>query len=244
MQPGPGTSPRARNKLQCCVTSKATVGTKITVQSKDFRATVQPHLSQKAQWVWANVAKCLNCVIAMVDKLLEDDNSKQEPAPEQQLADVITSHNPDLPMRSCCIYSCRPDVHAAVFQCLCDKTYLLNFQLLRSCLGFFLLKSSIFGLFLLVTAAMVLKFLNEFPESSGLYEVGNVVEQRRGQPSDPGCGLKLEILSRALKFSSCYPNVLVRLNEERMLRRVIGAERAGWEDLEGNETCCRQLWSG
>lgn len=30
----------------------------------------------------------------MVDKLLEGDNSKPEPAPEQQLADVITSHNP------------------------------------------------------------------------------------------------------------------------------------------------------
>lgn len=45
--------------------------------------------------VWANVAKCLNCVIAMVDKLQEEDNSsKQEPVPEQQLADVITSHNP------------------------------------------------------------------------------------------------------------------------------------------------------
>lgn len=30
----------------------------------------------------------------MVDKLHGDDNSKQEPVPEQQLADVITSHNP------------------------------------------------------------------------------------------------------------------------------------------------------
>ncbi|XP_047221658.1 type II inositol 3,4-bisphosphate 4-phosphatase isoform X3 [Girardinichthys multiradiatus] len=57
-----------------------------------------PHHKEydEEEWdrVWANVAKCLNCVIAMVDKLLEDDNSKQEPAPEQQLADVITSHNP------------------------------------------------------------------------------------------------------------------------------------------------------
>ncbi|XP_071399793.1 type II inositol 3,4-bisphosphate 4-phosphatase, partial [Centroberyx affinis] len=44
--------------------------------------------------VWASVAKSLNCVIAMVDKLQEEDNSKQEPIPEQQLADVITSHNP------------------------------------------------------------------------------------------------------------------------------------------------------
>ena len=44
--------------------------------------------------MWANVAKCLNSVIAMVDKLQDEDNSKQEPVPEQQLADVITSHNP------------------------------------------------------------------------------------------------------------------------------------------------------
>lgn len=44
--------------------------------------------------VWASVAKCLNCIIAMVDKLHEDDNSKQEPAPDKQLADVIISHNP------------------------------------------------------------------------------------------------------------------------------------------------------
>uniref|UniRef100_A0A672YXF0 phosphatidylinositol-3,4-bisphosphate 4-phosphatase n=1 Tax=Sphaeramia orbicularis TaxID=375764 RepID=A0A672YXF0_9TELE len=57
-----------------------------------------PHHKEydEEEWdrVWANVAKCLNCVIAMVDKLHEEDNSKQEPVPEQQLADVITSHNP------------------------------------------------------------------------------------------------------------------------------------------------------
>nr|XP_033480486.1 type II inositol 3,4-bisphosphate 4-phosphatase isoform X3 [Epinephelus lanceolatus] len=57
-----------------------------------------PHHKEydEEEWdrVWANVAKCLNCVIAMVDKLQEEDNSKQEPVPEQQLADVITSHNP------------------------------------------------------------------------------------------------------------------------------------------------------
>uniref|UniRef100_A0A671V596 phosphatidylinositol-3,4-bisphosphate 4-phosphatase n=1 Tax=Sparus aurata TaxID=8175 RepID=A0A671V596_SPAAU len=58
-----------------------------------------PHHKEydEEEWdrVWANVAKCLNCVIAMVDKLQEEDNSKQEPLPEQQqLADVITSHNP------------------------------------------------------------------------------------------------------------------------------------------------------
>ncbi|XP_028273215.1 type II inositol 3,4-bisphosphate 4-phosphatase isoform X2 [Parambassis ranga] len=57
-----------------------------------------PHHKEydEEEWdrVWANVAKCLNCVIAMVDKLQEEDNSKQEPVPEQKLADVITSHNP------------------------------------------------------------------------------------------------------------------------------------------------------
>ncbi|KAM8772917.1 type II inositol 3,4-bisphosphate 4-phosphatase isoform 2-T3 [Acanthopagrus schlegelii] len=58
-----------------------------------------PHHKEydEEEWdrVWANVAKCLNCVIAMVDKLQEEDNSKPEPVPEQQqLADVITSHNP------------------------------------------------------------------------------------------------------------------------------------------------------
>lgn len=52
--------------------------------------------------MWANVAKCLNCVIAMVDKLQYEDNSKQEPLPEQQLADVITSHNPG---KDCYIFS-------------------------------------------------------------------------------------------------------------------------------------------
>uniref|UniRef100_A0A8D2ZVD1 phosphatidylinositol-3,4-bisphosphate 4-phosphatase n=1 Tax=Scophthalmus maximus TaxID=52904 RepID=A0A8D2ZVD1_SCOMX len=57
-----------------------------------------PHHKEydEEEWdrVWANVAKCLNCVIAMVDKLQEEDNTRQEPIPDQQLADVITSHNP------------------------------------------------------------------------------------------------------------------------------------------------------
>ncbi|XP_068614242.1 type II inositol 3,4-bisphosphate 4-phosphatase-like [Brachionichthys hirsutus] len=57
-----------------------------------------PHHNEydEEEWdrVWANVAKCLNCVIAMVDKLQEEDGSKKEPILEQQLADVITSHNP------------------------------------------------------------------------------------------------------------------------------------------------------
>ncbi|XP_045903753.1 type II inositol 3,4-bisphosphate 4-phosphatase isoform X1 [Micropterus dolomieu] len=57
-----------------------------------------PHHKEydEEEWdrVWANVAKCLNCVIAMVDKIQEEDNNKQEPVTEQQLADVITSRNP------------------------------------------------------------------------------------------------------------------------------------------------------
>lgn len=44
--------------------------------------------------MWANVAKGLNSVIAMVDKLQEQDNNNQESAPDQALADVITSHSP------------------------------------------------------------------------------------------------------------------------------------------------------
>ncbi|TKS68366.1 Type II inositol 3,4-bisphosphate 4-phosphatase [Collichthys lucidus] len=64
-----------------------------------------PHHKEydEEEWdrVWANVAKCLNCVIAMVDKLQEEDNSKQAPAPEHQLADVITSHNPVTRLKEC-----------------------------------------------------------------------------------------------------------------------------------------------
>ncbi|XP_017573144.1 type II inositol 3,4-bisphosphate 4-phosphatase isoform X7 [Pygocentrus nattereri] len=57
-----------------------------------------PHHKEydEEEWdrVWANVAKSLNCVIAMVDRLQEQDNNKQESTPDQALADVITSHNP------------------------------------------------------------------------------------------------------------------------------------------------------
>uniref|UniRef100_A0A4W5KTH0 Inositol polyphosphate-4-phosphatase type II B n=1 Tax=Hucho hucho TaxID=62062 RepID=A0A4W5KTH0_9TELE len=48
--------------------------------------------------VWADVAKSLNCVIAMVDKLQEQEpinNNQETPIPKQVLADVITSHNPE-----------------------------------------------------------------------------------------------------------------------------------------------------
>uniref|UniRef100_A0A8B9H1Z0 Inositol polyphosphate-4-phosphatase type II B n=1 Tax=Astyanax mexicanus TaxID=7994 RepID=A0A8B9H1Z0_ASTMX len=57
-----------------------------------------PHHKEydEEEWdrVWANVAKSLNCVIAMVDKLQEQDNNNQDSTPDQTLADVITSHNP------------------------------------------------------------------------------------------------------------------------------------------------------
>jgi hypothetical protein len=58
----------------------------------DFQLTLSLVLLQDR--VWANVAKSLNCVIAMVDKLQEQDNNNRELIPDQQLADVITSHNP------------------------------------------------------------------------------------------------------------------------------------------------------
>ncbi|XP_036810136.1 type II inositol 3,4-bisphosphate 4-phosphatase isoform X1 [Oncorhynchus mykiss] len=48
--------------------------------------------------VWADVAKSLNCVIAMVDKLQEQEpinNNQEQLIPKQVLADVITSHNPE-----------------------------------------------------------------------------------------------------------------------------------------------------
>ncbi|XP_064201404.1 type II inositol 3,4-bisphosphate 4-phosphatase [Anguilla rostrata] len=41
--------------------------------------------------VWANVAKSLNCIIAMVDRLQEHDDNNQEPPADHTLADVITS---------------------------------------------------------------------------------------------------------------------------------------------------------
>lgn len=44
--------------------------------------------------VWAGIAKSLNCVIAAVDKLQEQENNNQESTPGHALADVITSHNP------------------------------------------------------------------------------------------------------------------------------------------------------
>lgn len=42
--------------------------------------------------VWTNVAKSLNCIIAMVDRLQESANDERAVSPEPALADVITSH--------------------------------------------------------------------------------------------------------------------------------------------------------
>uniref|UniRef100_A0A673JW04 Type II inositol 3,4-bisphosphate 4-phosphatase-like n=1 Tax=Sinocyclocheilus rhinocerous TaxID=307959 RepID=A0A673JW04_9TELE len=57
-----------------------------------------PHHKEydEEEWdrVWASVAKSLNCVIALVDKLQEQDNNNLESAPSHTLADVITSHSP------------------------------------------------------------------------------------------------------------------------------------------------------
>ncbi|KAM8843521.1 type II inositol 3,4-bisphosphate 4-phosphatase isoform 2-T2 [Synchiropus picturatus] len=58
-----------------------------------------PHQKEydEEEWdrVWANVAKCLNCVIAMVDKLKEEvETQKPELGPGEQPAAVISSHNP------------------------------------------------------------------------------------------------------------------------------------------------------
>ncbi|KAL1281777.1 hypothetical protein QQF64_000580, partial [Cirrhinus molitorella] len=68
------------------------------------RADSIPHHKEydEEEWdrVWASVAKSLNCIIALVDKLQEQDNNNQESAPSQTLADVITSHSPDPPVTS------------------------------------------------------------------------------------------------------------------------------------------------
>uniref|UniRef100_A0A9J7YFZ3 Inositol polyphosphate-4-phosphatase type II B n=1 Tax=Cyprinus carpio carpio TaxID=630221 RepID=A0A9J7YFZ3_CYPCA len=67
-------------------------------RASPIRSDSIPHHKEydEEEWdrVWASVAKSLNCVIALVDKLQEQDNNNLEPAPSHTLADVITSHNP------------------------------------------------------------------------------------------------------------------------------------------------------
>ncbi|XP_061574058.1 type II inositol 3,4-bisphosphate 4-phosphatase isoform X3 [Cololabis saira] len=77
--------------------SQLTTGGEARLMSMKKQDSIPHHKEyDEEEWdrLWANVAKCLNCVIAMVDKLQEEDNSKHEQVPVQQLADVITSHNP------------------------------------------------------------------------------------------------------------------------------------------------------
>ncbi|XP_067296938.1 type II inositol 3,4-bisphosphate 4-phosphatase isoform X2 [Pseudorasbora parva] len=71
-------------------------------KASPLRSDSIPHHKEydEEEWdrVWASVAKSLNCVIAMVDKLQEQDNNNQDSAPCHTLADVITSHSPDRPL--------------------------------------------------------------------------------------------------------------------------------------------------
>ncbi|XP_059408868.1 type II inositol 3,4-bisphosphate 4-phosphatase-like isoform X1 [Carassius carassius] len=71
-------------------------------RASPVRADSIPHHKEydEEEWdrVWASVAKSLNCVIALVDKLQEHDNNNLESAPGHTLADVITSHSPDPPL--------------------------------------------------------------------------------------------------------------------------------------------------
>ncbi|XP_057700263.1 type II inositol 3,4-bisphosphate 4-phosphatase isoform X2 [Corythoichthys intestinalis] len=59
-----------------------------------------PHHKEydEEEWdrIWASVAKRLNCVVAMVDQLAEQDRKQERAGTDEQnqLADVITSHNP------------------------------------------------------------------------------------------------------------------------------------------------------
>ncbi|CAB1327276.1 unnamed protein product, partial [Coregonus sp. 'balchen'] len=71
-------------------------------------ATDSPVIVCNNDRVWANVAKSLNCVIAMVDKIQEQEpinNNQEQPIPEQVLADVITSHNPGNSFTAECVVS-------------------------------------------------------------------------------------------------------------------------------------------
>uniref|UniRef100_A0A672YXW0 phosphatidylinositol-3,4-bisphosphate 4-phosphatase n=1 Tax=Sphaeramia orbicularis TaxID=375764 RepID=A0A672YXW0_9TELE len=87
-------NPVVCNNVEGSQTTTAGEGGSLPLKHQDSIPHHKEYDEEEWDRVWANVAKCLNCVIAMVDKLHEEDNSKQEPVPEQQLADVITSHNP------------------------------------------------------------------------------------------------------------------------------------------------------
>uniref|UniRef100_A0A8C9T6G7 Inositol polyphosphate-4-phosphatase type II B n=1 Tax=Scleropages formosus TaxID=113540 RepID=A0A8C9T6G7_SCLFO len=73
-------------------------GTCSSVGGSEAQDSIPQHKDyDEEEWdrVWANVAKSLNCIIAMVDRLQEHDNNNEEPPAEPALADVITSHTPD-----------------------------------------------------------------------------------------------------------------------------------------------------
>ncbi|KAM3937723.1 inositol polyphosphate 4-phosphatase type II isoform 6-T9 [Leptodactylus fuscus] len=55
-----------------------------------------PHHSEydEEEWdrVWANIGKSLNCIIAMIDRLLEQEESTKDNKPDSSDEDLITSH--------------------------------------------------------------------------------------------------------------------------------------------------------
>ncbi|KAF7710111.1 type II inositol 3,4-bisphosphate 4-phosphatase isoform X3 [Silurus meridionalis] len=99
---GPDTTPNQNQSREPSVVVCNNVSGSQTPPKNEARQPLKhqdlPHHKEydEEEWdrVWANVAKELNSVIAMVDKLQEQDNNNQESAPDQALADVITSHNP------------------------------------------------------------------------------------------------------------------------------------------------------
>uniref|UniRef100_A0A8C0XZN6 Inositol polyphosphate-4-phosphatase type II B n=1 Tax=Cyprinus carpio carpio TaxID=630221 RepID=A0A8C0XZN6_CYPCA len=86
------------SKSQTSAPSSPHPGATEEPHTSPIRSDSIPHHKEydEEEWdrVWASVAKSLNCVIALVDKLQEQDNNNLEPAPSHTLADVITSHNP------------------------------------------------------------------------------------------------------------------------------------------------------
>ncbi|XP_072318636.1 type II inositol 3,4-bisphosphate 4-phosphatase isoform X1 [Eucyclogobius newberryi] len=87
-------SPKVCNNVEESKTNTTGEAGTVPLQQQDSIPHHKEYDEEEWDRVWASVAKCLNCVIAMVDKLQEEEKSKQESTPDKQLADVITSHNP------------------------------------------------------------------------------------------------------------------------------------------------------